>query len=437
MTRAMTLLTASIVCTALLIAAGASLAQPANPIEAGRFSGKKLGTVFNNDDSNVAWALDEKTATIDDYVKVVNALLDMKPGVLAQCVGYPDPVMYPSKVATRFTKYISGEHWLDALKRIEGQGGDVFAATIEAAHKRGIPVVVSYRMNAEDFYANSSKISDFGLAHPDWMIPGTPVTDPAIPGVYQHRMEIFAEVARNYDIDGLEFDFRRWYHMVSDPLKNHVVLTQMLRDTRKMLSEVAKAKHRKRLILGVRVGPSLDSEPSPFLFPGIYYDDKPTNASCKELGLDVKTWIKEGLVDYMCPSLFVDFFPGLPLTDEFAKLARGTKTGIYPTIFPNAAWMFGVGQRTVTLEDKDRKALALYKHDLCATVLEAYADGADGISTFNWSSHMRNAGGKYLYEGFPTSGAGAEAVQTYIYPILGNRKAVEKYMREPWATPPK
>ena len=46
-------------------------------------------------------------------------------------------------------------------------------------------------------------------------------------------------------------------------------------------------------ILGARVGPSLDAEPSPYLFPGIFYPSKPVNASCRELGLDVRTTLQE------------------------------------------------------------------------------------------------------------------------------------------------
>lgn len=54
----------------------------------------------------------------------------------------------------------------------------------------------------------------------------------------------------------LVFDFRRWIHIVSDPLKNHPVLTRMVAGTRQMLDEVAKKKGRKKIILGVRVGSS-------------------------------------------------------------------------------------------------------------------------------------------------------------------------------------
>jgi len=58
-----------------------------------------------------------------------------------------------------------------------------------------------------------------------------------------------------------------------------------------------------------RSGPSLDTDPSPFVYPGIFYCRKPLNASCRDLGLDVNTWIAEGLMDALCPSLFLDGLP--------------------------------------------------------------------------------------------------------------------------------
>jgi hypothetical protein len=426
---------------------------------------RDLGSIFNNDINNILCALDGKNATPDDYRRMVDAILDMRPGVLAQNVGMPDPVIYRSGAATTWDKHlveVTGSTWssdlnVETARREAGvvasllaAGTDPLTITIEESRKRGVLMVASYRMNAEDWYHNSHLLSDFGRAHPEWRIPlteaeralsaqhdtpareWTGVLDYAMPQVSAQRQAIFREVAERYDIDGIEFDFRRWCHMISNPLENHPVLTKLVRETRKMLDEVAAKKGRERLLLGVRVGPSLDSEPNPFLFPGIYYDQKPTNASCRELGLDVTTWIKDALVDYVCPSLFLPSLPGLPLTREFAALAKGTDVGIYPTVFPLAAWMHGVCERTVTLEDKDRKALALYKHDLCTTVLKAYADGADGISTFNWYAHLRNARAAHLWcEASGESSAGSDAVQTHLYPMLGDPHAVREYRQQP------
>ncbi len=324
------------------------------------------------------------------------------------------------------------------LQRLMDAGTDPLTITIDACRERGIPILASYRMNAEDFYEHTWRMSDFGRAHPDCRIEGTGCLDPAIPEVYAQRMAIFREVAERYDIDGIEFDFRRWYHMVSNPLENHTVLTRMVRETRAMLGEVAAKKGRAKMLLGVRVGPSLDSEPSPFLFPGINYPTSPVNGSCRALGLDVGTWIDEEIVDYVCPALFMGTLPGMPLTKEFAELAEGTHVGIYPFLCSLSAWMHH------TLFDKDRNialtgddgALAQYKYDLCSTALKMYADGADGISTFNWYAHLRNAGMPNHWTR-DMAGPGADAVQSYIYPMLGKPAALESYLTESWALPPK
>lgn len=440
----------------LLFISAFAVSQAQTPAIAPRdasLSGKRLGTVFNNDINNILYWLPGKEATPEKYEQAVFAILDMKPGVLAQNVGLPDPVIYRTKVATTFDKYlveVSRMTWpdgggadavrqQDAFRKLIEAGTDPLTLTVAACRQRGIPIVASYRMNAEDWYANTYLLSDFGRAHPDFRIPNTGNLDPAIPAVYEFRMKLFTEVATDYDVDGIEFDFRRWYHMVSNPLENHVVLTRMVRDTRKMLDEVAQRKGRSRMLLGVRVGPSLDTDPNPFLFPGIFYPEKPTNASCKDLGLDVKTWIAEGLVDYVCPTLFLPSLPGMPLTREFAELAKGTNIGVYPTLFPLAAWMHGVGERWVPMDDP--KALALYKYDLCSTALTMYTDGADGISTFNWFGHLRYAtsptgiieGEKYTEA---TSGPGAEAVQRYVYPLLKDPETIRRYLAQPWAVPP-
>ncbi len=180
--------------------------------------------------------------------------------IMAVGCGLPDPVLYPSKVATTYDKYIvevSMLVWRDVhskdgmdpnqlreWKTHEAEGFrriDRLQASLDMCRKRGIRVVASYRMNAEDYYMHTWKLSDLGRAHPEWRIPETSALDPAVPEVYEHRMKIFREVLENYDIDGIQFNWRRWYHMISDPLKNHPILTRMVRETRQLLDEAEKA----------------------------------------------------------------------------------------------------------------------------------------------------------------------------------------------------
>jgi hypothetical protein len=167
------------------------------------------------------------------------------------------------------------------------------------------------------------------------------------------------------------------------------------------------------------------------------------NASCKDLGLDVGTWLQEGWVDYVCPALFGGHLPGLPKTAEFVELAKGTAVGIYPTLWPVAAWQtrFIIEKQKrryrIGLESKDERALALYKDDLCTAALRVYEEGADGISTFNWNAHLRNARMPDVWTEAAGPEAGTAAVQTYVYPLLKDPAAIRRYRQEPWPVPPR
>jgi hypothetical protein len=169
--------------------------------------------------------------------------------------------------------------------------------------------------------------------------------------------------------------------MISDPLKNHPVLTQMVADTRKMLDEVAIRKGKKKMILGVRVGPMLDGPFRKEDFPGSSYGE-PTNASCRNLGLDVKTWVDKRLVDYICPALFSP--TGLPKTKEFVELTEGTDIGVYPTI---SFICCGATSLPIVEQPDNAETRRRYRIDICTEALKCYDEGADGISLFNWFPH--------------------------------------------------
>ncbi|MSO21750.1 MAG: hypothetical protein EXQ58_00545 [Acidobacteria bacterium] len=350
-------------------------------------SGKKLRTICNNDIDNILWALPGEDTTAEQYRHVVDCMLDARPGVLAQNVGLPDPVIYRSKVATSFDKYLvevtkrvpSWQSYIEfattgaarqaaVMRKLLRLGTDPLALTIEVCRKRGVPLVASYRMNSEDWYGLTWELCDFGRAHPEWRIRDTGQLDPAIPQVYENRIAIVREVADAYDIDGIELDFMRWTHMISEPQKNYAILTRMVADTRKLLDEAARKKGKKHLLLGVRVAHSLRAQPT-----------QHPDYNCKELGLDVKSWIDLGLVDYMCPSYFGPTLGDIPRTEEFVALAKRTNVGIYPTVSSHPRW----AETTETSPAAQRRLC----DEICYEALGHYSKGADGISTYNWWPH--------------------------------------------------
>src|SRR5439155_9682006 len=134
---------------------------------------------------------------------------------------------------------------------------------------------------------------------------------------------------------------------------------------------VGRRQGRKRLRLGARVRYSLEGPQA-----------GKSDFSCKDLGLDVKTWIEKGLVDYICHSYFWPRLPGMPKTAEFVALAKDSKTGIYPTVFPYAKWQ--EDPKTTLIAETNKVAMRQLRDEICNAGLQGYADGADGLSTFNW-----------------------------------------------------
>ena len=408
-----------------LVTGGGATAGPQAPID-----GKNLGVIVNQDDNGFLIGSPGKDITAGWYQDaVLLELMLAKPGVYAQCVGFPDPVNYRTKVATTMDKYCP-DHWSaersrtqrDGLRRLFELDTDILTLASEACRQQGVLCVASYRMNSEDWGELQLDVYDFGRAHKDWAIPGANCLDPAIPEVYQHRMNIFREVAENYDIDGIEFDFRRWYRMISDPLENYPILTQMVRDTRRMLDEVAKQKGRKKLLLGARVGISIAGKP-------LNYHE----LSCKDLGLDVKTWIEEGLVDYLCPAMFHGGvgragYDGAAKeylkVAEFVELAKNSGCGIYPTI-----WSYiypKTGEKAKRVGEGDAEAMRRYRDAMCESALDYYGQGTDGMSTFNWHGAVGPQG---------QFGIGAQKIAIYIHSKLGDPEALRRCLSEERAVP--
>ena len=116
--------------------------------------------------------------------------------------------------------------------------------------------------------------------HPEWYIPafGKQMLNLSVPEVREQKLKVIAEVMRKFPIDGLDIDFER--HTPILPVGNQWQMrehiTEFMRMVRKELLEISKEQNRV-VMLSARIPDCLKG--------------------CKEDGLDVWTWIQEGLVD--------------------------------------------------------------------------------------------------------------------------------------------
>jgi hypothetical protein len=97
-----------------------------------------------------------------------------------------------------------------------------------------------------------------------------------------------------------------------------------------------------------------------------------TELLCKSIGLDVRTWLQEGLIDLLTTGRFIEFT--IPMA-EINKLAHQHNVPVYPMI--NS---FFKGKDYVAGNDAAMFSdLAVWRGD----ALNMYAEGADGMYMFN------------------------------------------------------
>ena len=156
--------------------------------------------------------------------------------------------------------------------------------------------------------------------------------DFAVPSVRDHIHDVIAEVAHNYDVDliGMEF-FKYWpffrESMDGEPVKpEHVeMMNGLLRRIRRTADDVASRRGRP-LLLAAHTPFGLDE--------------------CLRIGVDLETWLQEGLIDQFSPGGTTESVFRDPYTDI---IAPGHKYGI--PVYPCLAWSFWVRWAFLGLSD--------------------------------------------------------------------------------------
>jgi hypothetical protein len=257
---------------------------------------------------------------------------------------------------------------------------------IDECHRQNMEFIAGFRMN--DRHGNNVEFfQKLDKEHPEWILKeygptGGGKNDPrnrglgcsldyAQEGVRDWLFSIMEEAASRFDVDGIEFNWLRLPEcFASDKAEqSHAFMTGFVRRVRAMLDEVGQKKGR-RLILGVRVLQDLKQ--------------------CKRWGLDVPTWIKEGLVDYVAPGDygFTDF--NAPY-EEFVRLGRAY--GCY--VYPQAECRLGYTR----WKKSNRTEFKRPKH-YRAAAQNFYGAGADGVSASNYFL-LWYAGGRLNYSSGP------------------------------------
>ena len=233
-------------------------------------------------------------------------------------------------------------------------------------HRQGMEFIAGFRMNDRHGH-HPDHFEALGKIHPEWILRdykpswrGAPAKSHAVGcsldysqnGVRDLLFAIIEELTSRFDIDGIEFNFTRLLECFprEKAEASQPIMTEFIQRVRIMLDDYGGRRPQggKALLFGARVPQQLEG--------------------CKKWGLDIATWIEEGLVDYVAPSDF-GFTDFNETYEDFTALGRKHGCLVYPQV-----------QARLKLRDDRDQTLEQYR----AALQNFYAAGADGFSTQNY-----------------------------------------------------
>jgi len=216
--------------------------------------------------------------------------------------------------------------------------------------------------------------------HPEWVkqIEGEYWFDPGVPAARQYLLQVAMDIVRNYEIDGMHFDFIRY---PQKPFPDEGTYKRYGKGMRKddwrreNINAFVRAFHDS----ASAVKPMLKIGSAPI---GIYVNSHGMRGmqGYSELYQDSRKWVREGWQDYLAPQMYWPL-AGKPQDPDFAFLAHewlqnSSGKHIYPGI---GAYKPEVAAQIPVLIDSARAA------------------GAQGNGFFRWTniSGLLDMGGRY------------------------------------------
>ncbi len=261
------------------------------------------------------------------------------------------------------------------IDHMSGVGADPLEVVAQQCHGNGMRMIACFRMGLSRFVDDTDMresrhgvyYNEFAAAHPEMAIQNVAAghgygyvsgraLDFSYPEVREQVLAPMREVAQRFDVDGFELNFIRG----NLPFESHEapgkapIMTAFVAAARRILDEGAADRRGIRPLLCVRVPDSLEW--------------------CRECGLDVGAWIKDGLADFVMPSQIhgIRFDARI---EDFVALCGGTDCRVLPSVQPGLPY---------TLPQ------------LRAAADWWYRNGAAGISAFNFNHRARWRGSKGL-----------------------------------------
>ncbi len=307
-------------------------------------------------------------STVDEVAAAGADALMMAPG-LGWVPWWPSEVLPLEQQAAWFREKFQLPKATTPFVDFVLKGNDMVRITVDRCHEKGIACFISYRMNdvhAKDRAAAPTSgelatIPEFYIDHPEYLLGTQPnqmswaklLQNWAEPEVRNFKLQLIAELCRNYDLDGIELDFQRapFYFRTNETTSRQrcKIMTDFVAQIRQVLNETERnGRHR---WLCVRI---------------------PSYSEVHDaIGLDIAAWADAGVDMFNLASFYH--------TEQTTDLASLRKLAPQAAFYLEATHVIGVQGNTVVRINRRTTKEMFY-----TTANLAYAQGADGLSLFNF-----------------------------------------------------
>ena len=311
---------------------------------------RRRRTLYFNDARHYYLFVFEPPIEMEDAWRPIDEVAGTTVDTFVYGVARTDGLFYPSKVGQRFkyggnrTAFRQAAYWRvwHCMQSLIDRGLDPLKVLIDRAHEKEMDFFASLRLGAYAGMdpAHQLKSSGRGFAHPE---------------VRDHQFAVLKELVTDYPTEGIELDFAAApagtpFYFREEDVKTHTpVMTEWVRK----VSAMARDRPGKPGQVGARV--------------------YPTEAINRARGLDVRTWIAEGFIDYAVPMVY-----GYNLTDANMPIdwlldaAHDADISVYPMIQPH----YHSEQRRFHVVEHSTPAM------MRAAMANYWARGGDGMYTW-------------------------------------------------------
>ena len=243
---------------------------------------RRQRTIYFNDARHYYLFVFEPPMRLEDARVPVDEVAGTAVDTFVYGVSRADGLFYPSGIGLMFGddrqpfQHVHEWRAWENMQSLIARGLDPLTVLVDRAHEKGMDFIASLRMGAYGGMAPEHAVNTGGrgFVHPE---------------VRDHQRAILEELATRYAVEGVELDFAAspggspfWLRKEDVP-EYTTVITDFVRET----AEIVRSRPGGPAQIGARV--------------------YPTEELNLKTGLDVRAWLREGLVDFVVPMLYLDF----------------------------------------------------------------------------------------------------------------------------------